>query len=50
MKRFVWQGGHADGCSGFSGDDLQSPGLDVEALIELKKAGRSVAESPMRVG
>ena len=25
-------------------------GLDVHALIELKKAGKSVAESPMRVG
>lgn len=25
-------------------------GLDIDALIELKKAGKSVAESPMRVG
>ncbi len=24
--------------------------LDIEALIELKKGGKSVAESPMQVG
>jgi glutamate dehydrogenase (NAD(P)+) len=31
------------------GTTYNPQGLDIEALIELKKAGKSVAESPMRV-
>jgi hypothetical protein len=42
-------GSPAGGCSGFRGAIYNPQGLDIGALIELKKAGKSVAESPRRV-
>jgi len=48
-KRFVWQRAMLVGVADSRGTIYNPRGLDVDALTELKKAGKSVAESPMRV-
>ena len=49
MKRFVWQGAVQVGVADPRGTIYKPQGLDIEALIGLKTADKSVAESPMRV-
>jgi glutamate dehydrogenase (NAD(P)+) len=45
----MFKGGMLVGVADSRGTIYNPHGLDVEALIELKKVGKSVAESPMRV-
>jgi glutamate dehydrogenase (NAD(P)+) len=44
------KGAMIEGVADSRGTIYNPQGLDIEALIELKTASKSVAESPMRVG